>query len=253
MYAFGLVGRSLGHSFSQAYFTAKFTALGLPYTYALFELENLDNLAAWLAERPALRGLNITIPYKTEILQFADRVEASAQLAGAANTLAKQPDGSWTAHNTDTEGFKEALTAWMAALGRPQPAAAAVLGTGGASKGVQVALSQLGISHRVFGRTDGFDLNGLPILPYPALDDAPLAELWVQTTPVGQYPDSKAALPLPYHRLGAGNLAFDLVYNPPTTAFMAKCLAQGVHVQNGLAMLLAQAEAAWRIWQQTGL
>jgi shikimate dehydrogenase len=248
---YGLLGRTLAHSFSKTYFTDKFAVLGMPYTYALYEVETAANIPAWLAQNPQLQGFNITIPYKVEILKHAAQIDLSAQKAGAANVMARQPNGTWTAYNTDMLGFCQCLEQQCLALGRPLPASAWVFGNGGASQAVQAALGQLGITYKVASRHAGADQQGQPYLSYQALENLPPAELWVNTTPVGQFPHVKEALPLPYAHLGPNHLAIDLVYNPPHTQFMEMCQKQGCQVQNGLAMLHAQAEAAWAIWQQS--
>jgi len=247
---FGLVGKTLKHSFSQQYFTDKFARLGLPYSYKLIELENLDALPHLLASQPNLLGLNVTIPYKEAILGYATELSLGVQAAGAANTLVRLPQGGWGAYNTDTIGFTDALKEKLESLHWPMPQSAWVLGTGGASKAVQVALGLLEIPYLVAGRTQGTDLQGKPVVGYKTLGSLPVASLWVNTTPVGQYPLVENDLPLPYHLLGPENLVYDVVYNPAQTLFLQKAAAQGAATLNGLPMLYGQAEAAWAIWHR---
>lgn len=248
---YGLIGRRLSHSFSQQYFSGKFEAEGLPHRYDLYELERIEELPALLARYPDLVGLNVTIPYKTEVLRFLDGVDALAQQAGAVNTLRRLPDGRLLGYNTDIIGFTTALEAALARNRLPQPQQALILGTGGASRAVQVALHQKGIPFQVVGRRAGTTLYGNSYLLYEELGDiVPTTDLLVQTTPLGQYPEPEAAPPILYGQLRIGVLAFDMVYNPGETLFLKRCAAAGLHTENGLVMLYAQAEAAWAIWQQ---
>jgi shikimate dehydrogenase len=243
MVEFGLIGKKLGHSFSKAFFSDKFATLGLPYTYHLFELEQLTDLPELWASHPHLVGLNVTIPYKQEVLQYVAHASPAVEKAGAANTLVRRADGTWAAHNTDIIGFTEALKTWLATLGRPIPTTAWVLGTGGASRAVQTALGHLGVAYLVAGRQKGLDLAGNHTLLYEELATLPVADLWVQTTPLGQSPATEEKLPLPYHLWGSAHLAYDLVYNPAETAFLQAARQQGAQTLNGLPMLHAQCSA----------
>lgn len=249
---FGLIGRKLGHSFSKNYFSEKFARLGLPHRYDLYELADVAKLPALLAHQPELLGLNVTLPYKTAVLAYCTTLDPLAAEAGAVNTLVRLPGGGLKGYNTDVLGFGQTLEAWLAELGHPLPGQALVVGAGGASQAVQVALRQRGIAYRVAARRPGTDLAGQPWL---SSDDLPGSMstygLVIQTTPLGMYPNMETAPPLPYDQLLPGTLCYDLVYNPAQTRFMALCAAQGCHVQNGLPMLHAQAEAAWEIWQQS--
>lgn len=247
----GLIGARLGHSFSAGYFAEKFGRLGLPHRYDLYELADVAELPALLARHPDLAGLNVTLPYKTQVLPYLAELDTLAAEAGAVNTIVRRADGTLKGYNTDVIGFGQTLDAWLAALGRPLPGRALVVGTGGAGKAVEVALRGRGIAYRVAGRRLGQDLTGQPWLPYEALPGTlGNYDLVVQTTPLGMYPDIGTAPSLPYDELAPPTLCYDLVYNPTQTHFMACCGAQGCPVHNGLPMLHAQAEAAWALWQQ---
>lgn len=248
---YGLIGRRLSHSFSQQYFSGKFEAEGLPHRYDLYELETIAELPALLSRYPDLAGLNVTIPYKTDVIPFLDAMDPLAQQAGAVNTLRRLPDGRLLGYNTDIIGFTSALEAALQRNQLPVPQQALILGTGGASRAAQVALHQLGAPFEVVGRQAGHTLYGDPYLLYEELGDiVRTADLLVQTTPLGQYPGPEAAPPILYGQLRIGVLAFDMVYNPGETLFLKRCAAAGLHTENGLAMLYAQAEAAWTLWQQ---
>jgi shikimate dehydrogenase len=252
MQEYGLIGRPLGHSFSQGYFTEKFASLGIAATYTHFELPSIEALPALLVEHPNLVGFNVTLPYKQEVLAYADTLSPDVAKASAANTLVRLADGHWEAHNTDIIGFGIALDTWVETLGRLLPTSAWILGMGGASRAVQVALQNRGIAFTVVGRKAGVDLTGKPTVLYSDLSELPPADLWVQTTPLGQFPHVHEALVLPYILAGPNLLAMDLVYNPAETHFMALCKQNGAQVLNGIPMLHAQAEAAWEIWQRLG-
>jgi len=246
MRTFGLVGRSLAHSFSQTYFTQKFYRLGLDdCRYELFELAAASELPRLLAQYPDLSGLNVTIPYKEQIWPYLDEVASSAARVGAVNVIEIQSDGRLIGHNTDYVGFRESLRTFY-----PAPAAGAralVLGTGGAAKAVAVALRELGIAHWLVSR----DMMGQH-LTYADLTPEVLTAhpLIINTTPLGTYPEVAACAPLPYAALTPQHYLYDLVYNPRETLFLQKGREAGANTKNGFDMLERQAEAAWAIWNK---
>ncbi|MDJ0363784.1 shikimate dehydrogenase [Hymenobacter sp. H14-R3] len=247
MRTFGLLGRSLVHSFSQTYFSQKFDRLGLDdCRYELFELATASDLVPLLARHPELAGLNVTIPYKEQIWPYLTRVAPSAALVGAVNVIEFTADGSLVGHNTDYVGFRESLRRFyplpLHATGR-----ALVLGTGGAAKAVGVALRELGIAHWLVSR-DPMSAH----LTYDELTPAVLAahSLIINTTPLGTYPAVDKCPPLPYAALTPAHYLFDLIYNPRETLFLQRGQAAGAHTKNGFEMLELQAEAAWAIWNK---
>ncbi|RSK46131.1 shikimate dehydrogenase family protein [Hymenobacter perfusus] len=242
---FGLLGRSLKHSFSQTYFTQKFHNLDLSdYQYELFELATMDELPALLAGRPGLRGLNVTIPYKEQVWPYLNEVAPSAARVGAVNVVEFRPDGRLIGHNTDYIGFRDSLRGFVPAAELPQ-LRALVLGSGGASKAVEVALKDLGIGYWVVSR------NPLGAgLTYDELTPRLLQEhrLIINTTPLGTFPAVEECPPIPYEALTSQHYLYDLIYNPRETEFMQRGQARGAHTKNGFEMLCLQAEAAWKIW-----
>jgi shikimate dehydrogenase len=244
MRTFGLIGRSLAHSFSQTYFTQKFYRLGLEDChYELFELASASELPSILAQYPDLAGLNVTIPYKEQIWPYLHDVASSAARVGAVNVIELDPEGRLIGHNTDYVGFRESLRTFY-----PVPAwdaRALVLGTGGAAKAVAVALRELGIAYWLVSR----DILSQH-LTYSELTPEVMAAhpLIINTTPLGTYPDVNACPPLPYAALTAQHYLYDLVYNPSETLFLQKGREAGAHTKNGFDMLERQAEAAWAIW-----
>lgn len=234
----GLIGRSLAHSFSPAWFSRKFQTQGLKdWSYEAFEMEDITGVIPLLAE-PEMLGLNVTIPYKTAVIPYLRWLDPAAEKIGAVNTLVRQPDG-WAGYNTDWTGFRDSLPDQL-------PPRALVLGNGGASLAVRYALEQMNLPFAVAARTvrseEEYPLNAIPAeyLDHPCL--------WINTTPVGQYPKTEEALPLPYHLLTPDHLLYDLVYNPTLTRFLTLGAEQGARTVNGRRMLELQAEAAWQMW-----
>lgn len=248
MRLFGLLGRSLAHSFSQAYFSRKFDRLGLAdCRYELFEIPEASMLPALLVRHPELVGLNVTIPYKEQMWPYLSRVAESAALVGAVNVIEIQASGTLVGHNTDYMGFRESLRRFYPLRGNA--GRALVLGTGGAAKAVLVALGELGIPYWQVSR------NPLAAhLTYHELTPEVLAAhpLIVNTTPLGTYPNVEECPHLAYECLTPRHYLFDLVYNPSETLFLRRGAAQGARTKNGYEMLELQAEAAWDIWQGAG-
>ncbi len=243
MRTFGLIGRTLSHSFSQAYFSQKFDRLHLTdCRYELFELAAASELPQLIARHPDLAGLNVTIPYKEQIWPYLTRVAPSAALVGAINVVEFQADGSLVGHNTDYVGFRESLRKFYPAEPGPR---ALILGTGGAAKAVAVALRELGIAYWFVSR-DPLQAQ----LTYAELTPAVIGAhpLIINTTPLGTYPAVHECPPLPYEALTPAHYLFDLIYNPRETLFLERGRLAGAHTNNGLEMLELQAEAAWTIW-----
>ena len=210
---YGLLGFPLGHSFSASFFNEKFRREGIDAEYRNFELADIGELTELLAELPELRGLNVTIPYKQQIIPYLTGLSDQARQIGAVNTvrLVHDADGTLTAlegFNTDAPAFARTL----APLLPLKAVSALVLGTGGAARAVNAALAWLGVSHTAV---------------FPKVDACP---------------------PIPYELLTPDHICYDLVYNPEETLFLKKAAARGAATRNGLAMLHLQALLAWQIW-----
>ena len=238
---FGLIGTSLSHSFSQRWFAEKFAREGLAdHRYDLFELPTLDAFPALVKETPGLCGLNVTIPFKRSVMPLLHLLAPDAAAVGAVNTVSFS-NGRSTGHNTDVIGFRTMLLPLLNGT-RPR---ALVLGSGGASLAVAFVLRELGIKFRVVSRSrERGDLT------WDLLDPAivGVCTLIVNTTPVGMFPDVEAAPPLPFEAIGPRHVVIDLIYNPEHTLLLQKAKERGAQVANGIAMLEAQAEASWAIW-----
>jgi shikimate dehydrogenase len=250
MQRYGLIGRPLGHSFSKEHFTRKFAKDGLKdHRYDLFELDTIERFPELLRETSGLRGLNVTIPYKEAVIPYLDALDPLAAAVGAVNTIAIR-DGRTTGFNTDVHGFRTLLTPFAGTLadkGSDIRTRALVLGSGGASRAVAFVLREMNIRFRIVSRSrERGDLT------WDLLDPTVVrvCRLIINTTPLGMFPDVTDAPPLPYSALTAKHALIDLVYNPPETAFLKHGKQCGARTIGGLGMLTAQAEEAWRIWQE---
>lgn len=238
---YGLVGWPLGHSFSAKYFAEK----GIPgFVYRNFPLRGIGELPTLLASEPALRGFNVTIPYKEAVLPYLGRLDPVAEAVGAVNCVAVERDGTLTGYNTDAPAFREELPGFIGNL-RPR---ALVLGSGGASKAVEYALRGLGIEYTVVSRKAA---DGRMTYGEVAPETIAAHKLIINTTPLGMEPDTASYPPLAYAAIGAGHFMFDLVYNPPVTAFLRQGAANGAKTLNGYGMLVRQADRSLEIWQRT--
>ena len=242
---YGLIGYPLSHSFSKQYFAHKFEREGIPNAmYELFPLETIEALPQLLKAQPELVGLNVTIPYKQQVIPFLTRLDAVAERIGAVNTIRIDPVSSERiGYNSDYYGFKQSLQTW---LGERVIRQALVLGTGGASKAVVCVLQDLHIVPTYASRQAATN-----VVTYEALRLAGQLSAYpliINTTPLGMSPQVDTAPDLDYSQLTTEHYCYDLVYNPEETLFMKQAAAQGAHTKNGLEMLHLQAEKSWEIW-----
>ena len=246
MRRFGLIGRTLGHSFSARYFADKFQREGLADThrYDLFELPEIECVKELITTTEGLVGFNVTIPYKQQIIPYLDSLSAEARNIGAVNCVKIESDGRLTGYNTDIDGIRLSLDKL---LGGAEIDAALVLGTGGASQAVQYVLAERNIPYSIVSR-DSAKGN----LTYDDLkvEVTSSHHLIINSSPVGMYPHVDQCPDIPYELLTADHYLFDLVYNPERTLFAERAATMGAHTLCGLDMLYAQAESAWRIWNQ---
>lgn len=246
MRRFGLIGRTLGHSFSARYFADKFQREGLADThrYDLFELPEIECVEELITTTEGLVGFNVTIPYKQQIIPYLDSLSTEARNIGAVNCVKIEPDGRLTGYNTDIDGIRLSLDKL---LGGVEINAALVLGTGGASQAVQYVLAERNIPYSIVSR-DSYKGN----LTYDDLkvEITSSHHLIINSSPVGMYPHVDQCPDIPYELLTTDHYLFDLVYNPERTLFAERAATMGAHTLCGLDMLYAQAESAWRIWNE---
>jgi shikimate dehydrogenase len=246
MKVYGLLGKTLKHSFSKGYFTEKFSALSInDCVYENFELPDITALPQLLKNNPDILGLNVTIPYKEDVIPFLDEQNEIVSEIKACNCI-KINNGKLTGYNTDVIGFKQSLESCL----EPHHGKALILGTGGAAKAVQYALDLLGISYLNVSRSKRADT-----ITYDEVSRDLLNEYYliVNTSPTGMYPNMDEAPILPYEHLSDKHLLFDLIYNPEKTLFLQKGAERGAKICNGAEMLILQAEESWRIWNEKSI
>ncbi|GHN01294.1 shikimate 5-dehydrogenase [Cytophagales bacterium WSM2-2] len=241
---FGLIGSTVSHSFSKSYFDEKFFREGLrDCHYDLYALNSVDELKKLLSENPELCGLNVTIPYKEQVLKYLTDIDSNAKNIGAVNVI-KIQNGSLKGFNTDSDAFYETIERWFPSV---KDAKALVLGTGGSSKAVQQALKKLAIPFELVSREKEKGNH-----TYESLErDKKIisgANLIINTTPLGMSPATNNFPPIDYDLITPKHYVYDLIYNPARTMFIQKAEMRGANVKNGLEMLQIQAEKAWSIW-----
>ena len=241
MEKFGLLGKNIAYSFSRKYFNEKFKNEKINAEYVNFDIPEIIDFPMIITKNPTLSGMNVTIPYKLEVMKFLDDLSEDAKEIEAVNVIKFEKGGKLIGHNTDFIGFRDSLKPHL----RPQHTHALILGTGGASKAVAYALKTMGISYKFVSRTPikeqyaYSDLNKEIIEKY---------SLVINTTPLGTFPNVDNCPDIPYQFMTKNHLVFDLIYNPAETKFMSNSKKQGAIAVNGHKMLELQAEAAWRIW-----
>ena len=241
MRLFGLIGYPLSHSFSKKYFTEKFEQEEITECrYDLFPIKTIDELPLLVRNNPELEGLNVTIPYKKQVLSFLDASNIPDGL-NACNCI-NITDGKLVGYNTDVTGFEKSLKPLLKSYHKN----ALVLGNGGATAAVIFVLEKLGISFEIVSRK----LHDGAVLTYKNINKKMMTEntLIINTTPLGMYPDTATCPDIPYESISNKHLLYDLVYNPDKTLFLQKGEERGARIKNGEEMLILQAEESWRIW-----
>lgn len=239
MKRFGLLGKTLGHSFSRTFFTSFFAENGVDASYSNFELASADEIPNLLKED--LAGLSVTIPYKESIIPFLDELSPEAEVIGAVNCVDFK-NGRTIGYNTDTYGFQQSIKPFLT----NKHERAIIIGTGGASKAVAYVLRQLGIECIFISRQPqgenqfGYDEINVHMLG--------ACKLIVNCTPVGMYPNVVDCFPFPFEHLSEDHLVVDIIYNPIQTKFLEQAKQAGAQILNGESMLKQQALMAWKIW-----
>lgn len=237
---FGLIGKSLSHSFSKRFFTSKFEAEGIDAIYSLYELEDVSHIDALIAEQQ-LAGFNVTIPYKVAIIPYLDELTDEAREAGAVNCVVLK-QGRKVGHNTDIAGIEASLH-WLDIEG----CEALILGSGGASKAVQYVLHKQQIPFKVVSRDkERGDIT------YAELTDEIIKshKLIINTTPLGMFPDTESSPEINYDALTEQHRVLDIVYNPAETLFLKRAKERGATTMGGMMMLQTQAIASWHFWNR---
>ncbi len=239
---YGIIGNPLGHSFSKGFFTEKFAREGIDAEYLNLQIPEIGKLTEVLQENPELRGINVTLPYKTEVIPFLDELSDEAREIGAVNVVQIR-NGHLKGFNSDIIGFTRSIQPLL----KPHHRKALILGTGGASRAIRVGLTRLGLEWKYVSRTPREGMITYEDITAETLREY---EVIVNCSPVGMFPKVDECPAIPYEFLTQDNLLYDLVYNPENTLFMKKGALQGAVVKNGLEMLHLQAIASWEFWNE---
>jgi shikimate dehydrogenase len=247
MKTFGLIGHRLGYSFSRNFFTEKFKTENLEnHEYVNFELDSIDEFPAIFEQGKEIAGLNCTIPYKQQIMQFMDEIDGEAAQIGAVNTVKitfQNGRRYLKGFNTDCYGFEHSLKPML----EEKHKKALILGTGGASKAIKYILDKLQVEYVSASIEEQlFDME----IRYNQVTPELLKEylIVIHATPIGTFPNVDNCPDIPYGAIGSNHVMYDLVYNPEETLFLKKGKEQGAKTKNGLEMLHKQALRAWEIW-----
>lgn len=244
---FGLIGYPLSHSFSRKFFSNKFSDEGIDAEYQNYEIENIDLLPEIITADPDLKGLNVTIPYKEQVIKLLDKVDEAAAEIKAVNTIKiiRNEDHVFLeGYNTDIIGFRDSIKPLLQKYHHK----ALILGTGGASKAIIKVLTDLGIETIIVSRNPQYKGE----ISYNDLDEDILEnyKVIVNTTPIGTFPKVEGCPAIPFEYINEQHLLYDLVYNPSLTEFLNQGQLRGASIKNGLEMLHLQALASWEIWNR---
>jgi shikimate dehydrogenase len=244
MLQFGIVGKSLSHSFSKSYFEKKFKEQGLnDYSYEQFEIPIIENFTGVLSNNPLLKGLNVTIPYKETIIPFLDELSVEAKEIGAVNCVDIR-NGKLIGHNTDVYGFSQSIKPFL----DTNHERALILGTGGAAKAAAYSLKKIGVD--VYFVTSSSTKKTKNTFFYSEVNERVIHafKLVINATPLGMFPGVLDYPSIPYQLFTAQHLAYDFIYNPEQTLFLKHAKEFDAVTVNGLSMLHLQAEKSWEIW-----
>lgn len=248
MKQFGIIGYPLGHSFSMRFFNDKFHTEHIAALYQAFPLSDISEFPS-LCKQHTFSGLNVTYPYKEQIIPYLDEVDDVAKTIGAVNVICFK-NNKKIGYNTDTVGFRLSLEPYL----HPKLTSALILGTGGAAKAVNYALRKLDIKTTFVSRNPHSSNiqanNRQQCIGYQDINQDLLNDnlLIINCTPLGMMPFTYQYPPIPYDLLTPKHLLYDLIYNPEETRFLQFGKSRGCTVVNGLQMLYQQAIAAWDIW-----
>ena len=241
---YALLGKNIEYSFSRNYFSEKFKTLGYTnHKYINFDLQHIDDLAAELEKnKEVISGVNVTIPYKQEVMQYLNSIDEDAENIGAVNTLKFLKDGTIKGFNTDYYGFKNSIKPLM----KNHHTKALILGSGGASKAIAYAFEKMGVEYKFVSRSK----KSNEVLTYDELTKEIIEEytIIIDSTPLGTYPEVDTCPNIPYQHLSENHLLYDLTYNPEITKFLKLGKDKGAQIKNGYQMLELQAEKSWEIW-----
>ena len=275
MNRYGIIGKPLGHSYSERYFTELFAREGIDAQYKPYPIDQIEEVRELLKQ---LDGFNVTYPYKETILPYLNEIDSIAQEIGAVNVVCHGKG-----YNTDWIGFRDSLAPLVHSGEK-----ALLLGTGGVSKAIQYALKEMEIEWTVVSRQRSCSLENASLqvrgerlevrgegtpqslcdsspinkgaergdeamrrLGYEEVDEQLIREhrIIVNCTPLGMHPYENEYPNIPYEYLSKEHLLYDCIYNPERTLFLQKGEKMGCQVKNGLEMLHRQADEAWGVFR----
>jgi len=237
---YGLIGKNIDYSFSKNFFSKKFKNENINCKYLNFDIQNISEFKSIISDKN-ISGLNVTIPYKEDVINYIDKISSDAKSIGAVNTI-KISNEKLTGYNTDHIGFSKSIEKID---GFKKIESALILGSGGASKAVQFALEKMNIKYTIVSRS-----NSIECINYDQVSEKIIKnhKLIINCTPLGTFPDIERCPEIDYGFLSPFNILYDLVYNPEQSSFLSKGLKAGCKIKNGLEMLEIQAIESWKIW-----
>ena len=242
MKRYGIIGKPLGHSYSERYFTELFARERIDAQYKPYPIDHIEEVKDLLKQ---LDGFNVTYPYKEAILPYLSEIDSVAQEIGAVNVVCHGKG-----YNTDWIGFRDSLAPLVHSGEK-----ALLLGTGGVSKAIQYALTEMGVGWTLVSRRLGERREVIgerrEVIGYEEVDEQVMKEhrIIVNCTPLGMHPYENELPNIPYAYLDKKHLLYDCIYNPERTLFLQKGEEMGCQVKNGLEMLHRQADEAWRVFR----
>ena len=237
---YGLIGKNIDYSFSKNFFSKKFKNENINCKYLNFDIQSISEFKSIISDKN-ISGLNVTIPYKEDVLKYIDEISNDAKSIGAVNTI-KISNNKLTGHNTDHIGFTKSIEKIDEFKNIES---ALILGSGGASKAIQFALDNMKIKYTIVSRS-----NSIKCINYNQVSEKIIKnhKLIINCTPLGTFPEIEKCPEIDYRFLSPFNILYDLVYNPKQSNFLRKGLNAGCKIKNGLEMLEIQAIESWKIW-----
>ncbi len=237
---YGLIGKNINYSFSKKYFNDKFLKENITNcSYENYDLQSVKDFKKIIKDN-AIKGFNVTIPYKEEIMEFINKIDPIAKKIGAINTIKIHNKNIIEGYNTDYIGFVISLKNLISNQKK-----ALVLGTGGASKAIIFGLSSIGIESTIVSRN-----KREGVISYSELNKKVIEEntIIINCTPLGTFPKTQECPKIPFEFLSSNHICYDLIYNPEKTKFLLESEKMGATIINGKKMLENQANESWKIW-----
>lgn len=237
---YGLIGKNINYSFSKKYFNDKFLKENITNcSYENYDLQSVKDFKKIIKDN-AIKGFNVTIPYKEDIMEFINKIDPIAKKIGAINTIKIHNKNIIEGYNTDYIGFVISLKNLISNQKK-----ALVLGTGGASKAIIFGLSSIGIESTIVSRN-----KREGVISYSELNKKVIEEntIIINCTPLGTFPETQKCPKIPFEFLSSNHICYDLIYNPEKTKFLLESEKMGATIINGKKMLENQAMESWKIW-----